>query len=290
MPIDYLPLVDEITAPLPPMPVVRLGTPPWRPLAVPLERARVMVLSSAGVHLRDDPPFAPTNDLTVRRLPASAPAASLRPSHPSPIRRPGMLDVNVVHPCERLAELAAEGEIGGVTEHHLSILGAIKTLVAVVEEMGPHVANEAREAGADLLLLVPLCPACHQSVGVLARAVERAGIPTVTLAGARDITARVRPPRAVFLDFPLGNSVGRPRDRAGQRRICTAALRAAAEASAPGEIVDLEEKWPVAGWEDHVVAAYRREADIVTSQRMSEFSPDGRHVAADDVAAVESMI
>ncbi|HVC24151.1 MAG TPA: hypothetical protein VND23_00205 [Acidimicrobiales bacterium] len=290
MPLDYLPLIDEITAPLPPMPVARLGTPPWEPIAVALERARVMILSSAGVHLRDDPPFEPTNDLTVRRIPAGVAPSALRPSHPSPIRRPGMLDVNVVHPYERLAELAASGEIGGVTDHHLSILGAIKTLVPVVEEMGPHVASEARESGADLVLLVPLCPACHQSVGILARAVERAGIPTMTLVGARDITALVRPPRAAFLDFPLGNSAGRPRDATGQRRICVSTLRLAAAATVPGEIVDLDERWPVEGWERHVVDAYRGEAEIVTRQRMSEFGADGSHLAAADVAAVEAMI
>lgn len=290
MPLAYLPLIDEITAPLPPMPVARLGTPPWRPLAVPLERARVMILSSAGVHERGDPPFAPTNDLDVRRIPSGAAPGSLRPSHPSPIRRPGMLDVNVVHPYERIAELAEQGVIGSASSYHLSILGAIKTLVPVVEEMGPRVAREATEEGADLLLLVPLCPACHQAVGILARAVERAGVPTVTLAGARDIVERVRPPRTAFLDFPLGNSAGRPRDRAGQRRICTAALCVAADATTPGEIVDLDERWPVQGWEAQVVAAYRDEAEIVRAQRRSEFDADGRHLAAEDVAAVETLV
>lgn len=290
MPLDYLDLINEITAPLPPMPVARLGTPPWTAFDMPLPKARVMIVNSAGVHLVHDAPFAATNDLDVRRLPANAAPASLRPSHPSPIRKPGLLDINVVYPYQRLAELVAEDVLGGVTPFHLSILGAIKTLVPVVKEMGPHVASEAREAGADLVLLVPLCPACHQAVGVLARAVEREGVPTVTVVGARDITALVRPPRAVFLDYPLGNCVGRPRDRTGQRRVCTDVLNAATTMRTPGEIVDLDYTWPRAGWEAQVAEQYRSEAAIVSRQRMSEFDENGEHLARRDVAIVERII
>lgn len=79
------------------------------PLAVPLARARVTLLGSARVHLRDDPAFQPVNDFSFRRIPADTDPARLRPSHPKPMRRPRLRDVNVVFPYQRLAELAAEG-------------------------------------------------------------------------------------------------------------------------------------------------------------------------------------
>ena len=201
-----------------------------------------MLVSSAGVHFRTDPPFEPVDDLSFRRIPADTTPTLLRPSHPSPIRRPGLIDLNVVHPAQRLAELAAQGVIGGVTDHHLAMLGAVKSLVPLVTEMGPAMAAEARAAGAGLVMLVPLCPACHQAIALLARVIERDGIPTVTVTGARDITERVRPPRAGLLDYPLGYSIGRPNEPEEQRAICLDVVRLATSATIPGEIAPLDSR------------------------------------------------
>ena len=287
--IRYIDLVNEVTAPLPPLPIAEMGVPPLTPLPSPLEEATVMMVSSAGVHFRSDPPFAPVDDLSFRRIPAGTPAALIRPSHPSPIRRPGLIDINVVHPAERLSELVAAGRIGAVTDHHQSILGAIKSLVPLVTELGPAMAADAHAAGATLVMLVPLCPACHQTIGLLARVFEREGLTTVTVTGARDITERVRPPRAAWLDFPLGNSLGRPNEPEEQRAICLDVLRLATSEAAPGTIADLDYVWPDPTWEDRIAEQYRGEADTVISQRRHEFDASGVHFAADAVAAVELM-
>ena len=287
--IRYIDLMSEITAPLPPLPIAEMGVPPWTPLATPIEKATVMLVSSAGVHFRADPPFEPVNDLSFRRIRSDTPAALLRPSHPSPIRRPGLIDLNVVHPAERLSELAASGRIGAVTDHHQSVLGAIKSLVPLVTELGPAMAADAIAGGATVVLLVPLCPACHQTIGLLARVFERAGLTTVSVTGARDITERVRPPRAAWLDFPLGNSMGRPNEPDEQRAICLDVLGLATTATVPGTITDLNYQWPEPMWEEQVVQRYRDEADTVMSQRRHEFDASGAHFAADEVAAVESM-
>ncbi len=286
MPVSYLSIVNEITAPMPPMPVARLGPPPFSPLRVPLEEATVIIVSSAGVHVRSEPPFSFVDDLSCRRLGRDLEPSSLRPSHPSPIRRPGRQDVNVVHPYERLSELADEGLIGDTSPFHLSTLGAIKQLRRITGELGPKVASEAHEAGADLVLVVPLCPACHQAMGILARVVERLGLPTVSVTGARDITELVRPPRAAYLDYPLGYCVGRPGEAAEQRAIVGDVLALATRADEPGRIVDLDYSWPEAGWEDAVAARYGEKAETVRSKREKEFAADGRHVALMEVEAV----
>jgi hypothetical protein len=67
---------------------------------------------------------------------------------------------------------------------------------------------------------------CHQSVGLIAREVEAAGIPTLCMTSAYDITQAVNPPRAVFLNYPLGHQTGKPDDSANQRAIVLAALKA----------------------------------------------------------------
>ena len=279
--VRYLELINAVSRPLPPMPVADLGPPVLTPLGVPVRRARVMLLNSAGVHLREDPPFEPVNDVSFRRIPAAADPDRLRPSHPTPMRRPGLRDVNVVFPYQRLAELAADGIIGGVTELHLSMLGAIKRLRVLAHEVAPAIAAVAREHGADLLFVVPLCPACHQAMG----AVERCGLPTVCSTNARDITELVKPPRSGFLNFPLGNCVGRPLETAEQRAVC-ADVVALADLSRPARVItELPFQWSDPGWPEQVVAQYQREADVLRRQRSSEFH-HGVHYAAAEVDAI----
>lgn len=84
---------------------------------------------------------------------------------------------------------------------------------------------------------------CHQSVGLVARETERRGIATVCLSSAYSITASVCPPRAVFVDFPLGHTAGKPGDRALQRHIVIDALSALEGMARPGRIERLPYRW-----------------------------------------------
>ena len=45
---------------------------------------------------------------------------------------------------------------------------------------------------------------CHQSVGLIQSIVEKAGIPAASVTLCREITERVIPPRALFVDLPFG--------------------------------------------------------------------------------------
>ena len=91
-------------------------------------------------------------------------------------------------------------------------------------------------------------------MGLFARAIEEAGIPTIALSSALDITSLVKPPRAVFVNFPLGHQAGRPFDPEGQTRIILDALHLLETATTPGTIVQLQYKWdendPLDSWED----------------------------------------
>jgi len=55
--------------------------------------------------------------------------------------------------------------------------------------------------------------------------------------------ARVKAPRAAFLDFPLGHQCGKPHDVDLQMRILKDTLNVLVTASVPGEIVDLPFAW-----------------------------------------------
>jgi len=156
VPIRYIDLVSQVTSSLPPYPIVDSQGVPWTPLTKPLADCTIMMLTSAGVHCKNEPPFQSPNDLTFRLIDSASDAATLTPSHPAPIRRPGQVDINVVCPVERLRELQAEGLFRALAPHHVSILGAIKQFRELHHEMAPAIAQHARAEGADLLLLVPM--------------------------------------------------------------------------------------------------------------------------------------
>lgn len=89
---------------------------------------------------------------------------------------------------------------------------------------------------------------CHQSVGLIARTIEEAGIPTISFTSARSITERVNPPRSVFIDLPLGHTAGAPNDPVGQRQLLTDGLVAGFAMTEPGSIVDLPFRWIDDDW------------------------------------------
>lgn len=65
---------------------------------------------------------------------------------------------------------------------------------------------------------------CHQSVGLIQSIIEKAGIATVSISLLPEITRKVDPPRALFVDAPLGYPLGKPHDMERQREILLAAL------------------------------------------------------------------
>jgi len=76
-------------------------------------------------------------------------------------------------------------------------------------------------------------------VGLIARRVEEGGIPTISVSSARDVTELVKPPRSVFVNFPLGHTTGKPFDRELQMKIIKDAFDALKSIKTPGTIIDL---------------------------------------------------
>lgn len=106
-------------------------------------------------------------------------------------------------------------------------------------------------------------------MGLIARLVEAAGIPTLVYCTVRDVTAKVKPPRAVFLDYPVGHAAGRPNDAADQRAVITAGLKALQDFSEPGRIIDLPFTWSGddRSWEQEVRAIYFSRSGRATLKR-----------------------
>ncbi len=62
-------------------------------------------------------------------------------------------------------------------------------------------------------------------MGLIASAIEKTGIPTVCLSLLREVSEKVKPPRTLFVPFPMGYPLGKPHDPAIQLAVIEAALR-----------------------------------------------------------------
>ena len=97
--------------------------------------------------------------------------------------------------------------------------------VRLADEMLPKLVERIKRHEVQAALVVPASRLCHQSVSLAARAIELAGIPTMTLAVEKGIVESVRPPRAAFYKGELGSVAGRPNWPEQQRRVLDEALR-----------------------------------------------------------------
>jgi hypothetical protein len=129
------------------------GEIPWTPLRRPLAEATVAIITTSGVHLRQDKPFILNSDASFRIIPRTATAADLTITHQAYDRTDALRDINLVFPLQRLRELEAEGVIGRVADEHFGfgLNGSAQELLAPGREVGRRLAR----AHVDLALLVP---------------------------------------------------------------------------------------------------------------------------------------
>ena len=120
-----------------------------------LDRRRVALISTAGLHKRGDRPFQP-GDGSYRVIAADTPAADLVMSHISVnFDRTGFQqDHNVVFPIDRLRELVAAGTVGAMAALHYSFMGAFPP--AAAEPHASHLAGLLKADRVDAVLLVPV--------------------------------------------------------------------------------------------------------------------------------------
>ena len=222
--------------------------PPWRPLAKPLSAARIGMLSTAGTYVLGQVAYHYKDDTSIREIPVSTADRDLRFSHVTEnylvdARR----DPGCVFPLSALRSLAAEGTIGQLPDRVFSCMGGVYSQRRVREELAPSLLSAFRGQQVDAVLMVPMCPVCHQSACLIARHLEGNGIPTVCLGSAHDILASGRAPRAVFVDYPMGHTSGKPFDRDDQLGIARSALRALETTTLPGDIHILPHRWDALG-------------------------------------------
>ena len=129
---------------------------PFVRLARPLSASRLAIVTTAGLHRRGDRLFTP-GDQTYRVIAADTPIADIIQSHTSIgfDRVPTMRDVNISFPVDRLRELIARGELGGLGPSHYSFMGAQRDVARIEKETGPEVGRRLCDEGVDVALITP---------------------------------------------------------------------------------------------------------------------------------------
>ncbi len=80
---------------------------------------------------------------------------------------------------------------------------------------------------------------------VLARTLESAGLATILVTMMPFWAERVGTPRTLAVEFPFGQTLGKPHDVAQQMRVILQALEVLEEAEKPGTIMHSPEECPV---------------------------------------------
>ncbi|WP_433556034.1 glycine/sarcosine/betaine reductase selenoprotein B family protein [Pseudonocardia xinjiangensis] len=236
-------------------------------LAVPLREATVGLLVTSGAYYPDQPRMRNHNDLSYRLLPRKRDLTEILFAHRTPVRAFALADPNVAYPRDTMVDLEKDGVFGRYADEAVSIVGSISKYDELATQTATSIVGEFERQGVDLLLVLPYCPQCHVAAGVLARAIERRGLPTTSLATLYKPAQSVKPPRATFLDFPLGCPGGRPNRPDQQRAIVRAALETGASTpiDTPWSLGRLPFTWDEDGnraWEELVTDVYRVDNEI----------------------------
>ena len=127
---------------------------PWAK-GPPLAFRRVALISTAGLHRRNDRPFEGMSG-DYRIIPADTKAGDLVMTHVSTnFDRTGFQrDWNVVLPMDRLRELDKEREIGSMADFHYSFMGATDPME--MEAAARNLAGLLKGDRVDGALLVPV--------------------------------------------------------------------------------------------------------------------------------------
>ncbi|XOV86960.1 MAG: glycine/sarcosine/betaine reductase selenoprotein B family protein [Pseudomonadota bacterium] len=133
-----------------------LGPPVWTAPTKALREMRFALVTTAGLHYRDDPAFE-FADATFRPIDGQEDPDDLVMSHSSVnFDRTGFTeDVNLVFPLGRFRELLAEGVIGGLADVHYSFMGA-GLPPAAYENSASLVAGLLKQDKVDAVFLTPV--------------------------------------------------------------------------------------------------------------------------------------
>lgn len=218
-------------------PFVENKRAPFIPARRALPMLNLALITSAGVYIDGTEPFETGKqggDTDFREIPVEVEDGDFRFAGGGYDTRAVEQDINSQVPIKRLSEFEGNGIIGQLNPVFWSFSGYITDAARLVEEMIPQLVARVKRYEVQAALLVPASRLCHQSVSLVARALEMEKIPTMMLAVDREAVELTRPPRAAYYAGEMGSVAGLPLWPEHQRRILDEALRLIEPIDQPG--------------------------------------------------------
>jgi hypothetical protein len=257
----------------------RFADVPFTPLRKPLASTRVALLTTAAPYQLDkgaQGAGAPYNAAAKFYRVYSGDTAldhDLRVSHVAIDRAHISDDSGTWFPLPALRRALQRGRIGEIAPHFHGV-PTNRSQRQTLQVDAPELLARCRADAADVAVLVPNCPVCHQSMAIVARHLEAHGMPTVILGAARDIVEAAGVARLLFSDLPLGHAAGLPYDVASQDLTLELGLRLLESAPAPRCTLQSPLCWPGGdAWRDACLNPARlSRQDIATARAEHERS------------------
>ncbi len=133
---------------------------PWTPVTKALEKSKIAVVTTAGVHHKDQEPFNMKDregDPSFRIIDLRMPLSSLMITHDYYEHLDADRDINIIFPVERLKEFEKEGRLGPVADLHYGFMGHIigRHIPTLINKNAPEVATRLKRDNVDIVLLTP---------------------------------------------------------------------------------------------------------------------------------------
>ncbi len=215
---------------------------PWTPLRRELRHCKAAIVTTAGVRLKTQHSFG-KNSPDFREISVYSPPDEMAFDFTNYDPAEAEKDLNVLVPVDRLKDLVDREALGGLNETFFSFFGPCADLPAL-RASAARAGEKLRAAGCDVAFVLPANLICNQTAGLVARELERQGLSTVCAVTVKEIAQQVRLPRAVFIHFPFGRTLGRAGDAATQESIVSDMAKALRTLDRAGKIVDLPYRWP----------------------------------------------
>jgi len=201
---------------------------PFTPARRALPMLNIALISSAGAYIDGTQPFdieGWDGDTSSREIPVEIEAEDLLYTPRGYDATAVKEDMNSQIPIDRLIEYEQNAVIGKLNSVWWSVSGYIQKSSLVSDVLAPNLTERLERYEVQAALLIPASRLCHQTLGIVARSIEQANIPTIMLSVDRDITDLVRPPRTAFYVGETGSVSGKPKWPEHQRRILDETLR-----------------------------------------------------------------
>jgi D-proline reductase (dithiol) PrdB len=209
-------------------PFVENRNAPFTPLKRALPLLNIALISAAGAFITGTESFdidSRDGDMTFREIPVEVAASELsyaaKGYDPTAIRA----DRNCQIPIERLLEYQANAVIGQLNHVWWSVSSFTPNAVRVAEELTPALIERLIRYEVRAALFIPASRLAHQTLGIIARGVELAGIPTMNISVDPDLSDNIRPPRTAYYKGDFGSVAGKPNWPEYQLRVLDESIR-----------------------------------------------------------------